>query len=330
MALNLDLNSEEKTFLTNDGNANAKKLKSAFETVFDGLDFKKSNYAADAALYYLSLIACYRQPSLPEIKKHIKFFYDKKVETNDLVKARNELVERGILAKILFTANDNVEFTYDLADYFPNDPSIIWDTIISEMSDEKRSDYQNNLKIVNEFSKIFYKKRFSLESNLLKNNQLVLAFNKMWPFYFLLTYSLPQEGTQKKNNLSFLLSGLRKDDIGPEVRPSKHYIKLLINNNIKALLDNGNDDDQKKIEKYLRERYPVERLDIRFTKNQLYGSTRRIILENIFSMDGFKVHPSESNTNNFSYVGIIYFNKNKNIISKSFDSWWRQNDPNVK
>jgi hypothetical protein len=335
MVKDLSLDVREKTLLSQ---SNTRKLKNSFGNNFDKLRFRNGG---DAALYYLSMMACYRQSSLWEIKAHIAKYYEREIGISELQNARDELVENGIIAQILFTSNDAKEYSYELADFFPNDPLTVWEAI-SGSTDNLQNEERN---IISEFSSIFYHDRFSLESRLLKENQVVFAFNKMWPYYFLLTHSKQLKDNGEKNKIALLLSGLQQDNQSHDIRPSKHYLKLLKTNTMRALLDKQNTKEQNEIHQFLHKNYPND-VEIRYTTQQLYGSTRRVILENFFTIDAFKVHPlptnlAESNDpqkgkrkkqnpeekSYTSYVGIIYFNQNKHKVQVSFNSWWEHYKP---
>jgi hypothetical protein len=311
--------SNEMNFLQD----NAWNLKNAFERAFDILNFKDSN---NAALYFLSLIACHNQSSLPAIQEYIKNFFNKgEISRTRLIQARNELVDKGIIA-YNFTSESEPSFKHELGRFYPNDPSIIFETTLMGGQILKKDEYQKIFGIINEFSEKFYKKNFDLRNISLSERQLVIGFSSMWPVYFLLTY-LSYSSLENKRDVSLLLNGIREEKSiksDSELRPPDYYFKLFKNSNVKILLGKRDEKQKKLAELLISENNKVK---VRFTKSESLGTTRRIILENVFAIDIMKIpqNPQIKRTNDnegFSYIGALYFNENKNAISKSFNALW--------
>jgi hypothetical protein len=297
------------------------EVKSAMKRVFKRMEFTDPEIAS---IYYLySILDDY---NIHQMTKYAEVFEpDQTVSRPLITDAREELHDRGIIAQIFFSNNAQEkakEKDFGAESFFPVSPITLWKH--EYCKNHKISNVDNEyFKIIEKFEKEVYVKRFGLKSELMDKNYCMLYFNSMWFIYLLLAY------VKKNSEISMLLSGLRT----PNTPHGNYYEDILKEGaTIFALFDKRDEDQIKRATK-LAELYP-EQLKVRYNYKQLYGTSRRILLKDVFANDVIKIMPPEkkvspllkdqnsSANENIFYVGVFYTDQNIRLLQRSFQQWW--------
>ncbi len=249
----------------------------------------------------------------PSLKKFedisTKLFNNKFITRATLESVQNQFLEKGIVARILFTKN-NKPYENRFERFFPINPVTLWNTIPASI----RGNHSHYDKIMNTFDQLLYQKKFGKTSELLKGNYNILNFNTKWFIYMLLTHE------KKDSVISMQLSNIKSDKNDPN-----DFLEKLLNKETKiiALLDQRGNDQIKRARE-LKNNYP-KFFEVKYTKEELKGTSRRIILDDVFAADMIKIlSPTNEKNTDGAYVGVLYSDENINHFKDSFSIWYKQ------
>jgi hypothetical protein len=287
-----------------------------FETLFNLFEFR---YGRGAAAYYVTLIEQF-PTNLQRIKESAKGLLLKNIRPAHLKEGRQELLEKGFLARVITSDADNF-LRFDREAFLPVNPRTIWEDAIHNETYKAKSDIlfktRNEKKFreesIIELEKI-YKEKFKKFGIGTETGSVTMHYSGQWALYFLL--NALDEMPHKNFEALFMLGGL-----GSMSRLGKYYENALKKGaKIKIIFEDEIEDNIKKALK-LRELYPSN-IELRYTPIQ-YLTTRRIILDNMV-LSGDRLLPAKRNEPTF--IGTIYLQKEiieyiKNHFMASWGRW---------
>lgn len=193
---------------------------------------------------------------------------------------RRQLLDWGVIAQICYpNEGDKQDPTifFDTEYFFPANPVTLYNHEIPE--EEKKTKLSKSfLEIIKNFEEGVYNTRFKFNCPLFRNHNLLAFFNSRWVIYLLLQY------VNENSEILMLLSGLQFID--PE--HGSYYEKILRKKaKIYALFDKRSPDQIKRAS-LLVQKYKG-RLFVKYNRIRLYGTSRRIVLNNVFAIDVIKI-----------------------------------------
>lgn len=283
-----------------------------FESIFkQGLGFKEP---FSSAAYYTLLIE--------KFPTSFKACFDEANKMNitpkKLEEGREELLAKGLIAKIDLKYNvpPSVDFGREM--YLPVNPGLIWEeykihfnlNAFKELKDIKESDLE-----VSEFSRE-YTEKFGINGFATTEGCITIYNSSQWLLFTLMN------NLQLTKHFDLMLSGLNTFEL-----PFRRYYEKMLNVDdfqMRVLYDASKINSR--VEQNIKNLKDLfgDRLQIKETPVR-HVTSRRVILHNVMAIDGRKLLNKEEP----SYIGTIYLiNGNENddspvkYLAENFNSTW--------
>ncbi|MEF8848977.1 MAG: hypothetical protein V5A68_07590 [Candidatus Thermoplasmatota archaeon] len=257
-----------------------------FEMMFERMKLKRPR---EAAIYYVTMVI--------DNPKEFSTFLDIADELANITRrpletGRSCLLKAGIIAKVLFSKENNEEFGRE--SFLPVHPKAIWENIKDDLKKFIAEDTYKSIKKRMENYTEYYLKNFEKYGIKLKRNgNVTLQYSGKW-----ILYNILQNALSKKDSLKLQIGG---DHFFKQ--PYINYFKKLLDLDTDIQLIMDTDIDRKTAEKLIEEY--GDKLDIRyFSHEDIHGTMRNCVFGKELAVNGVKILPDGGDEP--SYVGTAY------------------------
>lgn len=288
--------------------------------IFGVLQKDQARAAVEAAFYvtYIKLSPA----KMEDIIKYARKLTNQGKSYTFFRKAIGYLLEDGLIAQIVTTADFRHTDEFGRAAFLPINPKILFELNECKLIDHLQGELEITKKRIDNLSQDFYKK-FSIEA--LKErctrgiaeeeiSNITLYYSGMW-----VTYTLA-DNIQKNSIVSMMLNGARVCD-----NPQIAYYKKILEKDIKIRTILTTTEDITQIESRIQSiQSPINpNIIIKHAPKESYKTCRMTIVDNVFALDGRKlIHLGSKEP---SYTGTLYLDdKYMNSIKDIFETVWNR------
>ena len=273
-----------------------------FEMMFERM---KIDRPREAAVYYVTLIIdCPKEFS--DFLKIAEEFAN--ITRRPLETGRNSLLKNGLIAKVLFSNDNNENFGRE--SYLPAHPKALWEDIKLDLKKVIAEDtYRIIENRISEYSNYYTQNFEKYGVKLKRNGNVTIQYSGKWVLYNVLSNCLANN-----EDLKIQVGGERFFD-DPFL---KYFKKLLdLDTKVQLIIDNTSKMD---IINQLKETYGAN-LEIRHFSEDVAGTMRNFVFGKEIAINGIKILPETSHEP--SYIGTAYVDlQDIEQLSGKFNSLW--------
>lgn len=260
-----------------------------FSALFAHLSGEKLKSPLGATAYYTLLIKNF-PTNFKAITRDARKAMGEAINASKLKTGREELLERGFIAKVL-PVHGNVDFNREM--YLPISPEFIWQDNVPGLIDVVSTEgIAQRFELIKALQDI-YKSNFGKYGVKIEDGCITVFHSSQWLLYFL------AHNVGYNKNISMLLGTL-----GSFQEPYIRYYKIMLKAglNTRIICDQAAKETIKGIKNInkLKKDYP-NTIQIKATPIP-YGTSRRMIYDNL-AVDGKKLMANEGD---LSYISTIY------------------------
>jgi len=283
-----------------------------FEPIFDRFGI---THAQEASIYYILSISDSSLNFTETLREAVKI--RRTISQRALKKGQDYLLNKGFLARVLFTQNAENEFGQkDYGLYVPVHPRILFEENEEYLREiYEPDDFSVRKKQVEDLYDVF-ETNYGKYGLKLEKGCLTLYYSDAWIVSYIA--SIMARSDVKVKTLSTMLSGLRAFK-----QPYKRYYEDKIERGLKIRMVFGGSEEIEEIEeiKELRNKYEIG-IEIRYSA-AISSTCKSFIIDDKLAMDGKKLLPM--NREGLSYIGTMYIVEEECIknLRRNFENVWK-------
>lgn len=281
-----------------------------FEPIFERMEITHSQ---EASLYYVFSISDHSLNFTETLREARKI--RRTISQRALLKGRDYLLKKGLLAKVLFTHDGEDEIEQKSNNYIPVHPRIIFEgneEYLREIYEPE--DFSVRKKQVEDFYSI-YEINYGKYGLKLEKGCVTLYCSNAWIISYIASIMARKDVNVKV--ISMILSGFRL--FKPQYR---RYYEDKMRKDLEMRIIFGSEEDIEEIEeiKALRNVHE-EHIEIKYTPN-ISRTSKSFIIDDKLAMDGRKIL---MNGEEPSYIGTMYIEEKGCIksLGRDFENIWK-------
>ena len=279
-----------------------------FEPIFERLGI---TYSREAAIYYVLSISNSSLNFTETLREANKI--RRTISQRALKKGQDYLLDKGFLAKVLFTHNGGEELE-QRGGYIPVNPMIVFkenEAYLREIYEPE--DFSVREKQVADLYAA-YDDNYGEYGLKIEKGSVTLHYSRKW----IVSYIASIISRLEVKTLLTMLNGLRVFE-----EPYRQYYEDKMGEGLKVRMIFGGEEEIEEVEetKALRNKYE-EDIEIRYTPS-MSRTSKSFIVDDKLAMDGTEL--LTMNGDELSYIGILYLNENGCIKDqrKDFEAVWK-------
>lgn len=262
----------------------------AFQALFENAGF---DYPADAASYYVLYTAAFNEITTFAALLDKAKTLSRNASRKSLENGRRELLQRGLIARVLFTHDEEAQEEFGREAYVAADPFLIWEDLGSGLTTRAGEELLQSMRRSAEQLSSTYQTLFGEYGLAIEEGKLTFYYSGVWLHYTILALC-----RKAPRQVSLWPGG-----VGSIIRPSVGRFRRILEtgSSIRVIFDRTQDTESAmKLQEQAK-----GKLEIRFTR---LNTTRRMALVgDDLALDALRILPLDMPAP--GYMGTAYLDK---------------------